>query len=246
VLATQEEFLLDSAQKKFERGDFAGAIGDYTQAIALKPGDGRPYRDRALAREGLGDLTGALRDLDTAVVLLPWNSVLKLRVKAQIAILDSLQNPASDSAAADRFLLRMQIVTTRIQIIDILDKLIRQDQNLEGEDPWLYGERGRLRFDQGDARGAIEDFNKVLSLESDADWAYYNRGLAEATLGDFPAAIQDFTRVIRNDSRDGWAFYQRGLARIDSGDQERGCSDLRRAMDLGVEESASALDELCQ
>jgi tetratricopeptide (TPR) repeat protein len=246
TLETQEETLLDSAKEKYDQGDFAGAIRDYSQAIALRPGDGRPYRDRGLAREGMGDLMGALNDLDTAVVLLPSNSVLKLRVEAQIAILDSLQSTATDSAAADKVLLRMQIVTTRILIIDNLDKMIFQERYNERENPWAHGERGRLRFDKGDAQGAIEDFNQVLALESDADWAYYNRGLAEAALGDYPAAIQDFTRVLKNDDSDGWAFYQRGLARIYSGDYDEGCSDLEQAMQLGVEESGSVMEELCR
>ncbi|HEX7571733.1 MAG TPA: tetratricopeptide repeat protein, partial [Bacteroidota bacterium] len=94
--------------------------------------------------------------------------------------------------------------------------------------------------------GAIEDFTDVLDMEDEADWAYYNRGLAEASLEDYPAAIRDFTRVLKNDAKDGWALYQRGLARIHAGDHDEGCSDLRHAGDLGVEESESAIEAMCQ
>ena len=247
ILATQETLLEDSAEEKYEKGDFAGAIRDYNKAIGLNPGYGVLYRDRALAREAMGDFTGAMKDMDTAVALRPWDlEMSRIRVEAQIAILDSLQSPATNSAAADKVLLRMQIVTARIRIIEILDKLIRLQRNYGEEDPQAYGDRARLRFDQGDARGAIEDFDEVLEMDYNAEWAFYNRGLAEAVLGDDPAAIRDFTRVLKNDDSDGEAFYQRGLARIHAGDYERGCSDLRRAMSLGVEESESAMEEMCQ
>lgn len=213
ILATQEALLEDSAREKYEKGDFAGAIGDYNKAMELKPGNGALYRNRALAKDGMGDLTGAMKDLDTAVALRPWDrETSRIRVEAQIAILDSLQSPASNGAVADKVLLRMQIVTARIRIIDILDRLIRLERYYGEEDPQAYGDRGRLRFDQGDARGAIEDFDEVLSMDYDA----------------------------------GRAFYQRGLARMHAGDYDRGCSDLRRARDLGVEKSESAMEEMCQ
>jgi tetratricopeptide (TPR) repeat protein len=83
-------------------------------------------------------------------------------------------------------------------------------------------------------------------MDYKAGWAYFNRGLAEAALDDYPAAIRDFTRVLKNDDSDGEAFYQRGLARIHAGEYDRGCSDLRRARDLGVNESESAMEEMCQ
>jgi tetratricopeptide (TPR) repeat protein len=243
MLATQQELLLDAAREKFEQGDFAGAIREYSQVIALEPGDGALYHNRGLAREALGDLAGALRDFARAAELLPWDgSVLRSGVNARLALLDSLKIAVPDSLIGGGVFLRMQIVTTRIRLTCDLDRLIRIDP----EDTWAHGERGMLRFELGDAQGAIEDFTDVLGTEDEAEWTYYNRGLAEASLGDYPAAIRDFTRVLRNDGTDGWAFYQRGLARIHAGDHDRGCSDLRHAGDLGVEESESAMEELCQ
>jgi tetratricopeptide (TPR) repeat protein len=235
--------LLDAAREKLEQGNFAGAIRDYSQAIELEPGDGALYHLRGLAREIYGDFEGSLQDFDRAAELRPWDdAVFRNRVNARLALLDLLQRPTPDSLVGDRVLFRMQIVTTRILLIRDLDGLIKVDP----KDAWAYGERGRLRLELGDAQGAIDDFTDVLNMEYDTDWAYYNRGLAEASLEDYPAAIRDFTRVLENDGNDGWAFYQRGLARIHAGDHDEGCSDLRRGMDLGVEESRSAIEELCQ
>ncbi|HEX7573430.1 MAG TPA: hypothetical protein VF514_10065, partial [Bacteroidota bacterium] len=117
VLATQKELLLDAASTKFEQGDFAGALRDYSRVIELEPGDGVPYHNRGLAREALGDLAGALRDFDRAAELRPWDgSVLRSSVNAQLALLDSLQIEIPDTLVGGRVLLRMQIVTTRIRL----------------------------------------------------------------------------------------------------------------------------------
>lgn len=243
LLSTRSYILLDAAKKKLEQGNFAGAIRDYSQAIELEPGDGALYHLRGLAREVYGDFQGSLQDFDRAAELRPWDdAVFRNRVNARLALLDVLQRLTPDSLVGDRVLFRMQVVTTRILLIRDLDRLIKIDP----KDAWAYGERGRRRSELGDAQGAIDDFTYVLDIEYDADWAYYDRGLAEAALEDYTAAIRDFTRVLENDGTDGWAFYQRGLARIRAGDHDEGCSDLRRAMDLGVEESENAMEELCQ
>ena len=243
LLETRSETLVDAAKRKQEGGDFAGAIRDCNQAIELEPGNGELYHLRGLMRETRGDLEGSLRDFDRAAELRPWDdAVFRSKVEARRALLDRLEHLTPDSLVKDRVLLRMRIVTTRILLTGDLYGLL----NIDPENTWAYGERGRLRLDCGDAQGAIDDFTTILNLDSDATWAYFNRGLAEAALEDYSAAIQDFTRVLESDGTDGWAFYERGLARVYAGDHDEGCSDLRRAMDLGVDESESAIEDLCQ
>lgn len=95
------------------------------------------------------------------------------------------------------------------------------------------------KSEHGDYTGAISDYSHAIELKPGDGGLYLDRGLAREAVG-------DFTRVIKNDGTDGWAFYRRGLARIYAGDHDEGCFDLRRAIDLGVEESGSALEELCQ
>ncbi len=243
LLATQEELLTDSGNAKFEQGDFAGAVGDFSRAIGLNPANGEHYFRRGTARGALGDISGAMSDLDTAILLRPWDTeILRGRIGFQTGLLDSLQNAAPDGTTGETTLLRMQIVTTRIFVVRDLDRLIAIDP----EDSWAHGERGRKRYELGDDEGAVKDFNEVLGVETDADWAYFDRGLAEAALADYPSAVRDFSRVARNDGTDGWAFYHLGLARIHGGDSSAGCIDLRRALTLGVEESRSALEEMCR
>jgi tetratricopeptide (TPR) repeat protein len=49
-------YRLHKGVRKYEAGDFDGAIADYDRAIALNPHDSRAYYDRGLAKQAKGDL----------------------------------------------------------------------------------------------------------------------------------------------------------------------------------------------
>jgi tetratricopeptide (TPR) repeat protein len=51
---------------KYESGDKAGAIADYTQAITINPQDAKAYYNRGNAKSESGDKAGAIKDLETA------------------------------------------------------------------------------------------------------------------------------------------------------------------------------------
>ncbi|HVU37319.1 MAG TPA: aspartyl protease family protein [Opitutales bacterium] len=52
------------AQNKADRGDYAGAIAGFSQAIEFNPADARLYEMRAVQRQKLGDFSGALGDYE--------------------------------------------------------------------------------------------------------------------------------------------------------------------------------------
>jgi Flp pilus assembly protein TadD len=63
-----------SAREKSDKGDVAGAIADYTKAIALDPTDAVAYFSRARIRESINDFDGAIADYDKVIVLDPHNA----------------------------------------------------------------------------------------------------------------------------------------------------------------------------
>jgi Flp pilus assembly protein TadD len=63
-----------SAQGKLAKGDFDGAIADYTKAIALGATDPATYYGRARARESNNDFDGAIADYSKVIELDPNNA----------------------------------------------------------------------------------------------------------------------------------------------------------------------------
>jgi len=75
-----------------------------------------------------------------------------------------------------------------------LEKLGRVPQALH-VDPGnnlAYSERGLIRLDSGDKRGAISDFTQALRIDSNDASVYSYRGTAFSDLGDRQQAIEDF------------------------------------------------------
>ena len=90
---------------------------------------------------------------------------------------------------------------------------------------------------------AIEDMNKVIKLYPEFAEAYFNRGNLMAISGKLPEAYDDYTRAIELDKDMGEAYYNRGLVQIFMKDTRKGCMDLSKAGELGIEMAYDVLRE---
>lgn len=78
--------------------------------------------------------------------------------------------------------------------------------------------RGNRKLISGDARGAILEFNKAISLDGKNYKAYINRANAKRVTGDHVGAIDDFSRAIAIRPDYSNAYYGRGNSKLDLGD----------------------------
>ena len=60
---------------------------------------------------------------------------------------------------------------------------------------WAYNNRGNLKKDMGNLPGALQDFNKAISLES-LDECYYNRGNTYLAMGKKIESMQDYNKCL--------------------------------------------------
>ncbi|MBR3846106.1 MAG: tetratricopeptide repeat protein, partial [Alistipes sp.] len=88
---------------------------------------------------------------------------------------------------------------------------------------------------------AIADLNKVLKLFPDFAYAYYNRANLMALSGDLPAAFEDYTKAIEQHPHFAEAYYNRGIIQIFMKDTRKGCLDLSKAGELGIQQAYELL-----
>ncbi|AFY95467.1 tetratricopeptide repeat protein [Chamaesiphon minutus PCC 6605] len=99
--------------------------------------------------------------------------------------------------------------------------------------------QGTTKFQQGDPRGAILEFDRAISIDPKYAEAYINRAVAKLGLGDKQGAISDYSRAIEIDPQDALNYYNRGVAKFDAGDKQGALSDFNRAIAIKPDDAES-------
>ena len=98
--------------------------------------------------------------------------------------------------------------------------------------------RGVAKFDLGNKKDAIEDYNTVIHLKPDGNLlttAYLNRGVVKSDLGDKQGAIEDYNTVIHLKPEDNLlalVYVNRGVAKSDLGNKQGAIEDSSTAIRL--------------
>ena len=88
---------------------------------------------------------------------------------------------------------------------------------------------------------AIADLTKAIKLYSGFAYAYYNRANLLALSGKLPEAFEDYSKAIELNPNFAEAYYNRGLIQIYMKDTRKGCLDISKAGELGIEEAYEVL-----
>src|SRR5438876_857348 len=72
--------------------------------------------------------------------------------------------------------------------------------------------KGELKYNNGNYKGAIEDYTKAINLDPKNIDYYLRRGFCRDITGDYKGAIEDFTKVIEIEPKHKWAYLSRGSA----------------------------------
>lgn len=194
---------LQRAKELFKARQYAEALKACNQAIAEDPASAESYRQRALCRQRLDDLRGALADLDRAVEIEPRNAT----------------NWSSRSS------LKRQLKDTTGAWSDI-----ERAAALAPDDAHILNNRGLLRSDRGDYRGAVDDYTRALQADPRMSQALNNRGLAKEKLKDMAGALADYTQAVEVNPRNADAFSNRAYCRNRMGDAAGARQDYAQAL----------------
>ena len=130
--------------------------------------------------------------------------------------------------------------TTQAEMIDFISSIESAYQRISIEsDParQLHNRTTRTyNYDE-----AIADLTKAIKLYPGFAYAYYNRANLLALSSKLPEAFEDYTKAIELNPNFAEAYYNRGLIQIYMKDTRKGCLDISKAGELGIEEAYEVL-----
>ena len=124
------------------------------------------------------------------------------------------------------------------------EALIEIDKFINNHSDYIQGYfyRAVTRFLLNDYIGSIADCNKCIVVEPKSAEPYFERGKAKEKLDDLKGALSDYNKSLNlNQTREG--FFNRGLLKIKLG--KNGCSDLKKAEELGHDDAYEMVKKYC-
>lgn len=236
---TADEFA-GRASGRMDRGDTAGAVADFSEALRLAPtrADLLEHRANAYLRSGKLDL--ARQDLDAGLAIRPTDHrLLTRRAQLRLATGDRASARADTDAAAAHLppgsLDVMQVVNLYerlgaadrgLALIDAVVALHRDDSVY----PSLLNARSWNRaLANADLDRALKDSDLAIKKAGPQPAMLDTRALVQYRRKAYAAAIADETTALASNPRLAAALFVRGLARDASGDATGGAADLAAA-----------------
>jgi tetratricopeptide (TPR) repeat protein len=160
-------------------------------------------------------------------------SCLPLVVLAAAGLCRVQRNANRAAIAASAYLVVLVLLTLRqVTYWESPLTLWTRATQVDGQNSAARYNRGLARYDLGDARGSIEDFDEALRLKANVPEVYNARGNARDALGDRPGAISDFDRALALHPGFAMAYNNRGVAKLATGDLRGAGADFERAVQV--------------
>ena len=135
----------------------------------------------------------------------------------------------------------------RAEVIDFISSIESNVQVLSMDDSG--NTRARVKdqvVHQYDYSDAINDMNYAKEIIPDLPYIYYNLANLYCLSSEHIASIDNYTKAINLWPYMGDAYFNRGLVLIYLKDKEKGCIDLSRAGELGVEDAYGVIKKYCE
>lgn len=191
-------------EARLAQQNFEGARDDFTGVLANWPDHVGALCNRANALESLGDLQGALADLNRAIELQADDRLLYYCRALLFKHLDDAESARSD-----------------------LDRTIELDPGY----PEGWQSRGALRRDLRDYEGAATDLSKAIALNPSFLRAWTDRAETRIRMRQLDAAALDIEKAMKLDSNSVWAWHARGYLLLLRRDVAGALSALQQAIE---------------
>ena len=103
--------------------------------------------------------------------------------------------------------------------------------------------KGDCLEQQGDLKGALDNYNKAVEYEANEPLFYIRRGLVLAKTNQLAPALNDLNTAVSLKPNDGEALYYRGIVKYRAG--QNACDDLRNSLKAGYKQAEEAIVKFC-
>ena len=135
----------------------------------------------------------------------------------------------------------------RAEMIDFISSIESNVQVLSMDDSGNTRARVKDQVSrQYDYSDAIRDMKAAAETVPDLPYVYYNLGNLYCLSSEHINSIENYTKAIALYPYMGDAYFNRGLVLIYLKDKEKGCIDLSRAGELGVQDAYSVIKKYCE
>ena len=135
----------------------------------------------------------------------------------------------------------------RAEMIDFISSIESNVQVLSMDDSGNTRARVKDQVSrQYDYSDAIRDMKAAAEIVPDLPYVYYNLGNLYCLSSEHINSIENYSKAISLYPYMGDAYFNRGLVLIYLKDKEKGCIDLSRAGELGVQDAYSVIKKYCE
>ena len=214
-----KSFVLDTRQSQTHSADFyRQQIASLSDSINEHPDEPKYLVKRALFKERVKNYNGALDDIHSAERLMPDHYLIPfLRGNIRNKMIHYIKMMQDDS---------------KILNISLDDNMIEEPVSRE------------VSFH--DYKKAIDDYDQSIKLAPRFVYSYYNRANTRIQNKDYQGAINDYNKAIFLDEEFARAYFNRGLTYIYLQQNTKGCIDISKAGELGMEEAYTVIKMYCQ
>jgi tetratricopeptide (TPR) repeat protein len=135
----------------------------------------------------------------------------------------------------------------RADMIDFIASIESNVQVLSMDDSGNTRARVKDQVNRSyDYSDAIDDMEAAVQILPDLPYLYFNLGNLYCLSKEHVKSIENYTKAIELYAYMGDAYFNRGLVLIYLKDKEKGCIDLSRAGELGVQDAYSVIKKYCE
>lgn len=157
---------------------------------------------------------------------------------------------ASDDEGLDRLYKAFYLINRgalRAEMIEFISSIESNVQVLSMDDSGNTRARVKDQVTRHyDYKDAVDDMKAALELLPDLPYLHYNLGNLYCLSAEHISSIDSYSKAIELYPYMGDAYFNRGLVLIYLKDKEKGCIDLSRAGELGVQDAYSVIKKYCE